>query len=98
LGLPPMSQYDASATPLWRCFNNESAHPPYDVKPIHVNLDEKNSVISKWSRMSETFNFAIEDRAPDAEVNVVIWKAVKGLDAVCTQYVHAAFVLVEEVE
>jgi len=98
LGLPPMSQYDASATPLWRCFNNESAHPPYDVKPIHVNLDEKNSVISKWSRMSETFNFAIEDRAPDAEFNEVIWKAVKGLDAECPPPVHAAFVLVEEVE
>ena len=35
LGLPPMSQYDAAATPLWRCFNNTPDHPPFKVRPCH---------------------------------------------------------------
>ncbi len=42
LGLPPMSQYDASATPLWRCFNNTPGHPPFSVRPITVDLNDKN--------------------------------------------------------
>ncbi len=29
LGLPPMSQYDASATPVWRSLNNKPGHPPF---------------------------------------------------------------------
>ncbi|HEX2395272.1 MAG TPA: alkaline phosphatase family protein, partial [Bacteroidales bacterium] len=94
LGLPPMSQYDASATPLWRCFNKTAAHPLYVVKPIAVDLNDKNTAVNKWSKMSETFNFAKEDRAPDAEFNEVIWKAVKGLNAECPPPVHAAFVAV----
>src|SRR5512133_1650148 len=34
LGLPPMSQYDASATPVWRSMNNTADHPPFKAKPI----------------------------------------------------------------
>ena len=26
LGLPPMSQYDASATPMWKCFSDSANH------------------------------------------------------------------------
>ena len=36
LGLPPMSQYDAAAVPLWRCFTNSAGHPPFKVRPCHV--------------------------------------------------------------
>jgi YVTN family beta-propeller protein len=91
LGLPPMSQYDASATPMWCCFNNNSGHKPFTVRPCNVNLNDKNTGISQWSKLSESFNFAKEDRAPDAEFNEVIWKAVKGLDSECPAPVHAAF-------
>ncbi|HEY4784568.1 MAG TPA: bifunctional YncE family protein/alkaline phosphatase family protein, partial [Bacteroidales bacterium] len=27
LNLPPMSQYDAAATPMWRCFSETASHP-----------------------------------------------------------------------
>ncbi len=91
LGLPPMSQYDASATPMWRCFDHTSDHLPYRTRPCQVNLNDRNTVISQWSRLSEEFNFAKEDRAPDAEFNEVIWKAVKGYDSPCPAPVHAAF-------
>jgi hypothetical protein len=93
LGLPPMSQYDASSTPLWRCFNTVSGHKPYDARPVSVDLNDKNLRVNTWSKMSESFNFAKEDRAPDAEFNQVIWKAVKGLSAECPPPVHSAFVV-----
>jgi YVTN family beta-propeller protein len=91
LGLPPMSQYDASATPMWRCFTNTAEHARFAARPCQIDLNERNSVISQWSKRSEEFNFAKEDRAPDAEFNEVIWKAVKGYDSPCPAPVHAAF-------
>jgi YVTN family beta-propeller protein len=91
LGLPPMSQYDAAATPLWRCMNNTPDHPPFKVRPCLVNLDEKNMAENIWQKKSEKFDFTKEDRVNDAEFNEVIWKAVKGLDSPCPPAVHAAF-------
>ncbi len=91
LGLPPMSQYDASATPLWRCFNNTTGHAPFKVRPASVDLNDKNQVVSQWSDLSEKFDFSKEDRCPDDLFNEVIWKAVKGLDSQCPPPVHAAF-------
>ena len=97
LGLPPMSQYDASATPLWRCFNNTPDHPAFSAKPCQVDLDEKNLTESIWQKKSEKFNFAQEDRVDDNEFNQVIWKAVKGLDSPCPPSVRAAFFMQNEI-
>ena len=91
LGLPPMSQYDASATPLWNCFNNVPDHPVFNVKACKYNLDEKNLTESIWQKKSEKFDFTKEDRINDSEFNEVIWKAVKGLDSPCPPSVRAAF-------
>jgi YVTN family beta-propeller protein len=91
LGLPPMSQYDASATPMWRCFSNTTGHIPFNVRPCLVDLNDKNYTVNKWSALSGSFNFAKEDRAPDAAFNQVIWKAVKGINSECPAPVHAAF-------
>ena len=91
LGLPPMTQYDASATPLWRCFNNKPDHPSFKAKPCLVNLDDKNTVMSRWQQLSETFDFTAEDRVDDFQFNEVIWRAVKGLDSPCPPSVRAAF-------
>ena len=91
LGLPPMSQYDASAEPLWRCFNKTANHPPYRSLPNLVDLNQKNTVVNKLSKLSETFDFNNEDRVPDEQFNVVLWGAVHGLNATCPAPVHAAF-------
>ncbi|HUX57605.1 MAG TPA: beta-propeller fold lactonase family protein [Bacteroidales bacterium] len=91
LGLPPMSQYDASAVPVWRSLNNTPDHPPFDVRSCLINLDDKNLAQNKWQQKSEQFNFTKEDRINDADFNEVIWRAVKGLDSPCPPAVHAAF-------
>ena len=91
LGLPPMSQYDASAVPLWRCMNNAPDHPAFTVKPCLIDLNLKNLAENIWQKKSEQFNFTKEDMVSDVEFNEVIWKAVKGLDSPCPPTVHAAF-------
>lgn len=91
LGLPPMTQYDAAAMPLWRSLNNIPGHPVFNVRPSLIDLNEKNTAENKWQQMSETFDFTAEDKVNDAQFNEVIWKAVKGIDSPCPPSVRAAF-------
>jgi YVTN family beta-propeller protein len=91
LGLPPMTQYDASSTPLWRCMNNTPDHPPFSARPSNIDLNLKNLAQNIWQKKSQKFDFSKEDLVSDAEFNEVIWKAVKGLDSPCPPTVHAAF-------
>jgi len=98
LGLPPMSQYDASAAPMVACFDTKAGHPPFTARAIQVDLDEKNIEVSAYSERSEKFDFSKEDSAPDNSFSEVIWKAVKGLDSPCPSPVHAAFVAAGEDE
>ena len=91
LGLPPMTQYDAPSTPLWRCMNNTPDHPAFTVRPCNIDLNLKNLAQNTWQKKSQKFDFSKEDMVSDAEFNEVIWKAVKGLDSPCPPSVHAAF-------
>ncbi len=91
LGLPPMSQYDAAATPVWRSLNNTPDHPAFNARPANIDLNLKNEVISEWQKKSEKFDFSKEDNVNDADFNEVIWRAVKGLDSPCPPSVRAAF-------
>jgi hypothetical protein len=91
LGLPPMTQYDAAANSLWRCFNNTPDHPPFNVRPCQVNLNDKNLDENKYQALSETFDFSVEDRVNDFDFNEVLWRAVKGLNSPCPPTVRAAF-------
>ena len=97
LGLPPMSQYDASATPLWRCFDNTPDHPSFKARACQVNLDERNTAQSVWQQKSEKFDFTKEDAINDEDFNQVIWRAVKGLDSQCPPSVRAAFFMQNEI-
>jgi DNA-binding beta-propeller fold protein YncE len=79
LGLPPMSQHDAAATPMWRCFSKNADLTPYKAHIPAVNLDDRNAAVdSDLQRRSDAFDMTGEDRVPDLEFNEVLWKIVKG--------------------
>jgi DNA-binding beta-propeller fold protein YncE len=92
LGIPPMSQYDAAAEPMWRCFLNQADTTPYQKKPLQTDINAINSVENAWQRKSEGFDFSGEDRIPDRLFTEVIWKAVKGENAKVPAPRRAAFV------
>jgi len=98
LGLPPMSQYDAAAEPMWRCFETSSIHLPYTAIQAQINLFEKNTAFNEWQKKSEKFNFSKEDLAPDQELNDVIWVACRGISKPCPPPVHAAFIMITKKE
>jgi YVTN family beta-propeller protein len=92
LGIPPMSQYDAAATPMFRSFNSKADLTPFNAKPLQTDINAKNEHESVWQRKSEQFDFTKEDRVSAKEFNEVIWKAIKGLDAEVPNPKRAAFV------
>lgn len=96
LGLPPMSQYDAAAMPLYECFMNKADSTPYIVKPAQVDINQINVAVNESSRRSEKFMLAKEDAAPDLDLNEVIWKYVKGENAVMPAPKRSAFVIIEQ--
>ena len=97
LGLPPMSQYDAAAESLWRCFSETPNATPFKSVPANVDLNEKNTKQNSSADVSATFNFSKEDSAPDLLFSEVIWKAVKGERSVMPAPRRSAFVkMVEE--
>ena len=96
LGLPPMSQYDAAAEPMWRCFNSTANHPQFKATPNLVDLNLKNTEVNKLSKLSEKFDFGKEDRVPDEQFNIVLWGAIHGLDALYPAPVHSAFFTAEK--
>ena len=96
LGLPPMSQYDAAAEPLWRCFDTSAVHAAFHTRPPQTNLFERNFALNEWQRQSEGFDFAREDRAPEQALNQVIWFACHGTSVPFPAPVHAAFVKINE--
>jgi hypothetical protein len=91
LGLPPMSQYDAAATPMWNCFQHQPDLTGFNSVPARVDLTDKNVKQTASARLSEQFDFSAEDRIPDLLFSQVIWKAVKGEASVMPAPRRSAF-------
>ena len=99
LGLQPMSQFDAAATPMWRSFTATPTLTPFKARPSNIDLDARNpNNRSALALKSLSFDFTKEDAAPDLEFSEVIWKAVKGEHSVMPAPRRAAFVKVSEVD
>ena len=91
LGLPPMTQYDAAATPMWNCFSSTPDTSPFRAKPSNINLDDINTKNNALSQKSLEFDFSKEDRVPDLEFSELIWKAVKGENSIMPAPRRSAF-------
>jgi hypothetical protein len=96
LGIKPMSQYDAAATPMWKCFSQTPDLTPFKSRPANIDLNLKNpDKKTALSMKSQSFDFSKEDSAPDLEFNEIIWKAVRGEHSVMPAPRRAAFIKVE---
>jgi YVTN family beta-propeller protein len=92
LALPPMSQYDAAAEPMWRCFSDKPDLTPFTARPPQTDLGSVNTIENAWQKKSERFDLTKEDQVPDHEFTEVIWKAVKGVNSSPPAPRRAAFV------
>jgi hypothetical protein len=94
LGIPPMSQYDAAATPMFNCFTDKADMTPFKRLAARVDLNERNTRSSPGAHQSALWDFSKEDTLPDIEFNEVIWKSVKGAASPMPAPVRSAFVRV----
>ncbi|MBM3878994.1 MAG: bifunctional YncE family protein/alkaline phosphatase family protein [Verrucomicrobia bacterium] len=86
LGLPPMNQFDATATPLFDCFTQQPDFTPFTAVPNRVPLDQMNPdpralsdpVLRQDAIVSAKLNLRQVDRAPEDVLNRILWRAVKG--------------------
>ena len=82
LGLQPLTQYDAAATPMYRAFGTSATAAPFTRLPARVSLTEKNDWSTPGAEASARMNFTAPDLAPDLELNQIIWETVRGRGAV----------------
>lgn len=94
LGLPPMTQYDAAATPMFRCFTSKPDFTPYQLVLNNINLSEINTAYTPAAKRSEKLNFAEVDSNDDNEFNEILWKGIKGEMAQLPAPRRSAFVRV----
>ena len=81
LGLAPMSQYDAAATPMYNAFLNTPDATPYVCRPAQIDLMAKNTPKSYGAKQSRRMDFSKPDNltAKQADsLNRILWHSVKG--------------------
>ncbi len=96
LGIPPMTQYDAAAMPMWRSFQPVSDVKNFQSLPANIDLNKKNVAINKWQQMSDGFDFTKEDAAPDLPFSQALWYAIKGDNVPFPGPKRAAFLKLKE--
>ena len=78
LGLPPMTQLDAAATPLYNAFQATPDPSPFTALKARVPLDQRNPPKGPGAVEALAFDFDEADLAPDIAFSENVWKAVRG--------------------
>lgn len=78
LGLPPMTQFDAAATPMIAAFQDTPNFAPYKVLIPKQKLEEMNMLLSYKAKESSQYNFSKPDRVNAGILNEILWHSAKG--------------------
>ncbi len=86
LGLPPMNQLDATATPMSDCFTDDPDATPYVAVPANIALDQMNpdpkrisdATLRREAFASARLDLTEVDRCPEDVLNRILWHAMKG--------------------
>jgi len=88
LGLPPMTQFDAAATPMYASFGTTADPAPYQKKDSEVDLNARNTSRAYGAKRSKEMDFDDVDRAPMYALNEILWKSIKGARSPMPAPVH----------
>jgi hypothetical protein len=98
LGLKPMSQLDTAATPMYNAFQVTPVLTPFTARPPKIDLNEKNAVNAWGAAASAAMYLAEADRAPDLELNEIVWRSVRGAASPMPPPRRAAFIRVADTD
>ena len=88
LGLPPMTQYDAAAMPMYNAFRETADLTPYAAIPPKIDVSAKNTPKSYGAQASLRMNLDEVDEAPMFELNEILWKSIRGAHSPMPTPVH----------
>ena len=87
LGLPPMNQFDLSATPMRNCFMDKPDFAGYTARKNNIPLDEMNPGTQSlsgpqlyWAQKSMELPLDDVDMADEDTLNRILWHATRGYD------------------
>jgi YVTN family beta-propeller protein len=86
LGLPPMNQMDATATPMTACFTDTPDITPFTALTNNIPLDQMNPspkkisdpLLRQHAYASAHLPFDQADKCPEGTLNRILWHALKG--------------------
>ena len=81
LGLPPLSQYDAAARPMFASFSEKLEPSPYQHMESQIDLEAVNPKTAYGAERSARMDFSDYDKVDDFELNEILWRALKGKNA-----------------
>ncbi|MFA5326799.1 MAG: bifunctional YncE family protein/alkaline phosphatase family protein [Prolixibacteraceae bacterium] len=93
LGIPPMNISDATAIPMFDCFDHKPDLTPYKSVPNQIQLDEMNKETSQLK--GKELHYALKSMEPqfdrmdagnDDLFNRILWFAMKGKEAYPKKY------------
>jgi hypothetical protein len=77
LGLPPMTQFDRAATPMYKAFSVAPDYTPYANAPPRIDLLAKNPAKGPGAEASLRLDLSGYDRADPDEMNRILWNALR---------------------
>jgi YVTN family beta-propeller protein len=90
LGLPPLTQYDAGATPMFNCFGKQAQVVAYEPRTPKVDVNARNPKDAPGAKQSARMDWTEYDRIPEDELNRILWRAAKGPNVPYPTPIHRA--------
>ncbi|HEY2082835.1 MAG TPA: beta-propeller fold lactonase family protein [Verrucomicrobiae bacterium] len=97
LGLPPMNQMDATATPMTACFNERPDFTPFEAVTNNIPLDKMNPSLSAIKDRRVLHDAVVSarlplkkpDQCPEDVLNRILWHAQMGFNKPYPQWAVA---------
>ena len=90
LGLPPLTQYDAGATPMFASFRKTPEATVYVPLMPEVDVNAKNPANAPGASECAAMDWSEYDRIPEDPLNRILWRAVKGPNVPYPVPIHRA--------
>jgi len=91
-GIAPMTQFDASAIPMFDAFSRNPNLAPYSaIKPPQSILTQVNGADAPLGGQMAQQDFSHEDSVPEQLFNTAIWQSVKGSGSALPPAQHHVF-------
>ena len=90
LGLPPLTQYDAGATPMFKSFQRRSQPTVYRPLAPQVDVTAVNGTNAPGAAQSKRMNWSEYDLIPEDELNRILWRVTKGPNVPYPAPIHRA--------